>query len=185
GFDYRGFIFFGLMIASERCSLLEYNVPLGRPETQAVLPLMETDLVDLCGAINDGTLADFSLKWKAGASCAPVAVADGYPGTYRKGDVIELDAAAMEKAGAKVFVAGAAIDAGGASGGVLKTSGGRVLAVSAVAATSEEARRKAYAGMKGVRFKGMGFRTDIGTENSPDALSINGRKTEAGKRHNQ
>ncbi len=173
GFDYRGFIFFGLMVDGDRCSLLEYNVRLGDPETQAVLPLMESDLLDLCGAIVGGTLADFLLEWKAGACCAPVAVADGYPGSYRKGDAIELDEAALGNAGAKVFLAGAALDAdglacglgpGAVEGGVLRTNGGRVLAVSATAPTAEEARRRAYAGLSGVRFDGMGFRTDIGAE---------------------
>ncbi len=173
GYDYRGFIFFGLMIDNGRCSLLEYNVRLGDPETQAVLPLMESDMLDLCLAIENGTLADFPLAWKKGASCAPVAVADGYPGSYRKGDAIELDTATIESAGAKVFIAGAALDAeglacglgpGATEGGVLRTSGGRVLAVSAVAETPEAALAKAYAGMAGVRFEGMGFRKDIGTE---------------------
>jgi phosphoribosylamine--glycine ligase len=173
GFDYRGFIFFGLMVDGGRCSLLEYNVRLGDPETQAVLPLMESDLADLCGAVVDGTLADFDLQWKSGACCAPVTVADGYPGSYRKGDSIALDAAAMASAGAKVFIAGAILDPdglacglgpGATEGGVLRTSGGRVLAVSAAAETAEAAREKAYAGMRGVRFEGMGFRTDIGAE---------------------
>ena len=173
GFDYRGFIFFGLMVDGNRCSLLEYNVRLGDPETQALLPLMDSDLVDLSGAILDGSLADFPLAWKAGACCAPVAVADGYPGSYRKGDAIALDAAAIEAAGAKVFLAGAALDAdglacglgpGAVEGGVLRTAGGRVLAVSAVAPTAEEARERAYAGLRGVTFDGMGFRKDIGTE---------------------
>lgn len=173
GFDYRGFIFFGLMIDDDRCSLLEYNVRLGDPETQAVLPLLDSDLAELCLAIADGALAEFPLEWKTGASCAPVAVAEGYPGSCRKGDAIELDAEAVAAAGAKVFVAGAVLDAeglacgvgpGATEGGVLRTSGGRVLAVSAVADTAQEARRRAYAGMAGVRFDGMGFRTDIGTE---------------------
>lgn len=173
GFDYRGFIFFGLMVDGNRCSLLEYNARLGDPETQAVLPLMESDLADLCLAVDGGTLADFPLRWKAGASCAPVAVAEGYPGSYRKGDAIEVDEAAVAAAGAKVFAAGAILDAdtlscasgpGTVEGGVLRTSGGRVLSVSATAPTPEEARRRAYAGMAAVRFSGMGFRKDIGAE---------------------
>lgn len=164
GFDYRGFIFFGLMIDGDRCSLLEYNVRLGDPETQAVLPLLETDLADLCESILDGTLADRPLRWKSGACCAPVAVADGYPGSYRKGDPIELDEAALAAVGAKVFIAGAS-ERGGfgeADAPDLATTGGRVLAVSAVAADADEARRRAYAGLAAVRFEGMGFRADIG-----------------------
>ncbi len=159
GFDYRGFIFFGLMVDAGRCSLLEYNVRLGDPETQAVLPLLDSDFADLCAAIQAGSLDAFPIEWKRGASCAPVAVADGYPGKYRKGDAIAIDADKVACAPAKVFVAGATLD-----GAALRTAGGRVLAVSAVADDAEEARRRAYEAMDAVRFAGMGFRKDIGTE---------------------
>jgi phosphoribosylamine--glycine ligase len=160
GFDYRGFIFFGLMVDGDRCSLMEYNVRLGDPETQAVLPLLASDLAEVCAAVLDGSLDAASLAWKNGAACAPVAVADGYPGAYRKGDAVELDEAAVAAAGAKCFVAGAEL----AADGRLATNGGRVLAVSAVAVDAEAARAKAYAGLAGVRFAGMGFRRDIGAE---------------------
>ena len=155
GLDYRGFIFFGVMVRDDRCYLLEYNVRLGDPETQAVLPLMDFDLVDLCNAILAGR--DFSLAWKQGAVCAPVAVADGYPGPYRKGDAIAIDAAALAKTGAKVFVSGA-------QGSTLQTSGGRVLTVSAFGADADEAYSNAYRGLEAIHFDGMGFRRDIGRE---------------------
>jgi len=173
GFDYRGFIFFGLMVDAGTCSLLEYNVRLGDPETQAVLPLMESALTGLCAAILDGSLKDFPLIWKSGACCAPVAVADGYPGTYRKGDAISIDSEILGRVGAKVFIAGARLDPdglacnlgpGAVEGGVLRASGGRVLAVSAIAPDAEEARRRAYEGMKAIKFEGMGYRRDIGAE---------------------
>jgi phosphoribosylamine--glycine ligase len=157
GLDYRGFIFFGLMVHQDRCRLLEYNVRLGDPETQAVLPLMDFDMVDLCAAILAGR--DFPLQWKQGAVCAPVAVADGYPGPYRKGDPISIDAAALAVAGATVFYGGAA----GANGG-LCTSGGRVLTVAAAGADDTDARERAYRGLEAVNFAGMGFRRDIGRE---------------------
>jgi phosphoribosylamine--glycine ligase len=163
GFDYRGFIFFGLMVHADRCYLLEYNVRLGDPETQAVLPLMDFDLVDLCTAILSGK--EFPLTWKPGAVCAPFAVADGYPGPYRKGDIITVDNNALEKTGAKVFISGAQLgirDRGSGIGGCLKTSGGRVLTVSAYGANSGEARANAYQGLAAVRFEGMGYRRDIG-----------------------
>jgi phosphoribosylamine--glycine ligase len=105
GLDYLGFIFFGLMVHADRCYLLEYNVRLGDPETQAVLPLMDFDPVDLCAAILSGK--EIPLTWKPGAVCAPFAVADGYPGPYRKGDIITVDTNALEKTGAKVFISGA------------------------------------------------------------------------------
>jgi phosphoribosylamine--glycine ligase len=158
GFDYRGFIFFGLMVHADRCYLLEYNVRLGDPETQAVLPLMDFDLVDLCTAILSGK--EFPLTWKPGAVCAPFAVADGYPGPYRKGDIITVDTNALEKNGAKVFISGAQLGSGG--GCCLKTTGGRVLTVSAYGANAGEARANAYQGLAAVRFEGMGFRKDIG-----------------------
>jgi len=157
--DYRGFIFFGLMIHEDRCYLLEYNVRLGDPETQAVLPLMDFDLVDLCNAMLAGN--DFPLAWKQGAVCAPVAVADGYPGSYRKGDPITIDIAALKKTGAKMFISGASTEG---ESSVLRTSGGRVLTVSAFGADAAEAYANAYHGLEAISFEGMGFRRDIGRE---------------------
>lgn len=159
GMDYRGFIFFGLMVDGQRCSLLEYNVRLGDPETQAVLPLMESDMLELCEAILAGSLDRFDLRWKEAFSSAPVAVSDGYPGPYRKGDSITVDQTALDAAEASLFIAGAKIE-----GEALVTTGGRVLAVQALGASPEEAREKAYRGMAAVCFQGMGFRTDIGNE---------------------
>jgi len=168
-FDYRGFIFFGLMVNNNRCHLLEYNVRLGDPETQAVLPLMDFDLVDLCEAMIDGD--EFHLTWKQGAVCAPVAVAEGYPGPCLKGDAISIDAAALEKTGAKVFISGAFL---GHAAGIganspapsLLTSGGRVLTVSAFGQNADDAYDRAYKGLEAISFDGMGFRLDIGREQS-------------------
>jgi phosphoribosylamine--glycine ligase len=162
--DYRGFIFFGLMVHEGKCSLLEYNVRLGDPETQAVLPLMESDLADLCKAILDNTLAAFPLKWKKEFCCAPVLVAKGYPGAYQKGDPIAINPAGLGKSGAKLFIAGARRGQGGHLGSGLRTTGGRVLAVSANGASADEAREKAYEALRFVAFEGMSFRKDIGRE---------------------
>ncbi|MDR1390149.1 MAG: phosphoribosylamine--glycine ligase [Treponema sp.] len=162
GFDYRGFIFFGLMIRNNECKLLEYNVRLGDPETQAVLPLLENDFAELCSAILDGSLSQYRLAWKPGAVCAPVAVAGGYPGEYRKGDAIAFNETAFKKTGALFFAAGAVRSPGGAAGSGLRTSGGRVLSVSAYGADSAEARDKAYAALNAVNFSGMSYRRDIG-----------------------
>jgi phosphoribosylamine--glycine ligase len=167
GMDYCGFIFFGLMVNKDRCYLLEYNVRLGDPETQAVLPLMDFDLVDLCTAMLAGN--KFSLAWKAGAVCAPVAVANGYPGPYQKGDVISINSAAIEKTGAKVFISGAVQsgieDRGLGTGDChLKTSGGRVLTVSAYGENADGAHVAAYRGLEAISFNGMGYRRDIGRE---------------------
>ena len=162
GFDYRGFIFFGLLIQDGKCYLLEYNVRLGDPETQAVLPLLDSDFAGLCKAIENGTLEDFRLSWKNGAVCAPVAVAAGYPGAYRKGDPIAFNKTSFDKTGAVLFAAGAIRGQGGAEGTGLRTAGGRVLSVSAYGATINDAREKAYEALKSVQFAGMGFRRDIG-----------------------
>jgi phosphoribosylamine--glycine ligase len=177
GFDYRGFIFFGLMVHEERCFLLEYNVRLGDPETQAVLPLMESGFPELCAAIDQGKLSQFPLRWKSGVQCAPVAVADGYPGPYRKGDPIAVDPSFFggpaKDEGPRLFIAGANLDAdalscamgkGATEGGVLRTSGGRVLSVSAWGGDLNQARERAYAALEGVKFEGMGYRRDIGVE---------------------
>ncbi|MDR1100026.1 MAG: phosphoribosylamine--glycine ligase [Treponema sp.] len=164
GLDYRGFIFFGLMIQGDACFLLEYNVRLGDPETQAVLPLMDADFAGLCAAIHEGELGGFPLAWKPGAVCAPVAVAAGYPGDYRKGDPIAVNEAALVKTGARLFAAGARRGEGGARGSGLRTSGGRVLAVSAAGAGPEEARESAYRALGAVHFEGMDYRRDIGRE---------------------
>jgi phosphoribosylamine--glycine ligase len=163
GMDYRGVIFFGLMVRDSRCYLLEYNVRLGDPETQAVLPLMDADFAGLCGAILDGSLASFPLNWKDGAVCAPVAVVDGYPGAYRKGDPIAIDKTALDKTGARIFIAGAG-RVRGAAGPELRTAGGRVLAASAWGADGEAAREKAYEALAAVSFEGMAYRKDIGLE---------------------
>ncbi len=165
-YDYRGFIFFGLMLTASGPRLLEYNVRLGDPETQAVLPLMDFDFARMCEAIIDGTLADFPFAWNGGYCCAPVAVSGGYPGEYRKGVPLTIDVSRAEKAGAKVFVAGAKMDRrapkGGNSGVGLVTAGGRVLAASARGATLEEARERAYLALDACFFDGMFFRRDIG-----------------------
>jgi phosphoribosylamine--glycine ligase len=155
--DYRGFIFFGLMVEKNRCHLLEYNVRLGDPETQAVLPLMEGNLSGLCAAILEHRLEDFSLSWKPGAVCAPVAVAGGYPGPYPKGVPISIDQGALEKTGVRLFFAGADL-----SGGQLRTAGGRVLAASAWGADLNQARTRAYGALQAVSFEGMDYRRDIG-----------------------
>ena len=156
GFDYRGFIFFGVMITKDGPKLLEYNVRLGDPETQAVLPLMDFDFAALCKAISDESLNGFEMKWKNEFAVAPVAVSGGYPGSYPKGKAISINKKVIDQNGAKVFVAGAV---GKES---LQTSGGRVLAVCAKGQSFDEAWKKAYAAMQGVSFEGMFYRKDIG-----------------------
>ncbi|MDE6737091.1 MAG: phosphoribosylamine--glycine ligase, partial [Treponemataceae bacterium] len=158
--DYRGFIFFGLMLTKDGPKALEYNVRLGDPETQAVLPLMQSDFAALCRAITDGTLADFTLAWKTGFQVAPVAVSGGYPGAYKKGLPLHIGTVGGEQ-DTKIFIAGAVVDRQGAAQSLV-TSGGRVLACSAHGETFDEAWRRAYDALKAVSFDGMQYRTDIG-----------------------
>lgn len=177
GFEYRGFIFFGLMLTKDGPKLLEYNVRLGDPETQVVLPMMESDFANLCRAIVDGSLKDFNLEWKSGFRCAPVAVSKGYPGAYEKGVPISVNEAELDAQDVKVLYAGAQLAdlAGGAVAGTpaglagldgtsvsLQTSGGRVLAVSAYGSTLEQAQARAYKGLESIHFEGMFYRKDIG-----------------------
>ncbi len=159
--DYRGFIFFGLMLTKNGPKALEYNVRLGDPETQAVLPMMDFDFTELCQAIMDGSLKDFKMSWKKGFQVAPVAVSGGYPQKYQKGKLIAFDNEKINAAGAKVFIAGA-IKARRAQTPSLITSGGRVLACSAHGETFEEAWKSAYSAMEGINFDGMFYRKDIG-----------------------
>lgn len=161
GMDYRGFIFFGLMITKDGPKALEYNVRLGDPETQAVLPLMKSDFAALCCAIADEELADFKLTWEKGFQVAPVAVSGGYPGSYKKGMEITINDSALIATGAKIFIAGAVADRRDNSGSLV-TSGGRVLACSAHGETFDDAWDKAYTALKAVSFTGMQYRKDIG-----------------------
>jgi phosphoribosylamine--glycine ligase len=168
--DYRGFIFFGLMVHEDKCSLLEYNVRLGDPETEAVLPLLESDFYELSAAISDCGLEGFALKWKKASGggtahcCAPVLVSGGYPGPYEKGLPIAFNEEGIAKTGAKIFVAGAGRGSGGVYGSGLRTGGGRVLAVSALGNSADEARERAYKAIQFINFEGMDYRADIGRE---------------------
>ena len=159
GIDYRGFIFFGIMLTSNGPKLLEYNVRLGDPETQAVLPLMDFDFAELCKAITEGTLNTFKTSWKKGFVCAPVAVSGGYPLKYKKGMPIDLPKDTAENE--KIFIAGAAMDRRDPKN-ELVTSGGRVLAASAYGNTADEARNTAYKLLAKINFEGIFYRKDIG-----------------------
>lgn len=167
GYDYRGFIFFGLMLTKDGPKCLEYNVRLGDPETEAVLPLMDFDFADMCKSIIDGSLKDFNFTWKEGYSVAPVAVSGGYPASYPKGKKIYMDDEKINAAGAKVFIAGGMADRRITKDSEknftgLVTSGGRVLACSCQGKTFDDAWKRAYTALEAVKFDGMFYRHDIG-----------------------
>ena len=152
-FDFKGIIFFGLMITKKGTYLLEYNVRMGDPETQSVLSLMDTDLLEVIEAAMAEKLNELDIKWKNEVCINVVLASKGYPKKFVKGYEITID----EKVKDNVFVAGAKVE-----DGVLKTSGGRVLSVVATGKTVEEAREKAYENVKLVNFKDSYCRTDIG-----------------------
>lgn len=151
--DYVGIIFFGLMICKNGVYLLEYNVRMGDPETQVVLPLMENDFTDLILSALDQKLSSYNVKWKKGHASCVIAASGGYPAKYEKGYEIKN----TENIDNKLFIAG-----GKYEGNTLVTSGGRVLAVTALGDTLEEAREKAYNDINKIDFKDIYYRKDIG-----------------------
>ena len=157
GTPFAGVLYIGLMMTARGPQVLEFNVRFGDPETQAILLRLESDLVDALEACIDGTLAQTELQWKAGASACVIASSGGYPGSYKTGFAITGLEEAAQVAGVQVFHSGTAL-----SGGALRTSGGRVLGVSAAAATLNEALQQAYAAMEKIHFEEMYFRHDIG-----------------------
>jgi phosphoribosylamine--glycine ligase len=157
GVTYRGVLYGGFMLTEEGSKVLEYNARFGDPETQVLLPLLESDLVDVMVAVADGRLADLPVRWSDAAAVTVVLASGGYPGSYEKGKPITGVDAADALPGVTVFHAGTALD----SEGTLVTSGGRVLNVTAVAPTLREARDRAYEAARLISFDGMFYRHDI------------------------
>ncbi len=157
GFPFTGILFLGLMMTSDGPKLLEYNVRFGDPETQAVLVRLETDLVEICEAMIESRLDTLPIKWRTGSSACVVLAAEGYPSKPRIGDPIKgLDDAAGTDI--TVFHAGTKPD----GPGHFKTSGGRVLGVTAVADSLETAIVWAYLSVEKISWPGMQYRRDIG-----------------------
>lgn len=150
--DYTGIIFFGIMITKKGVYLLEYNVRMGDPETQAVLPLMKSDFIDLIQAALSGKLLDFNLEWKKGACCCVVAASKGYPVKYDSG--FEIKGINSES---NIFTAGVKKE-----DGIFKTCGGRVLSAYGIGDNLNGAIECAYKNLKKISFDGMYFRKDIG-----------------------
>lgn len=151
--DYVGIIFFGLMICEKGVYLLEYNVRMGDPETQVILPLMESSFLDIIEAAIEGKLSRDMVKFKQMTACCVIGASKGYPGKYEKGELIT----GVQECSEKVFIAGAEVRYN-----KLITSGGRVLGVTAIGNDLSEARDKAYKALSEVKFNGMYYRQDIG-----------------------
>lgn len=160
GIEFTGFLYAGLMIdAKGQLKTLEFNCRMGDPETQPIMARLKTDLVDVLWAatqaLDDTTFADLELQWDRRTALGVVLAAHGYPESPRKGDAITGIPASKEDV--LVFHAGTALH-----DGVLQTSGGRVVCVTALAATVKAAQLHAYEAIKGIHFEGMQFRSDIG-----------------------
>ena len=157
GMDFEGVIFFGIMITEKGVYLLEYNMRLGDPETQAVLPLLENDLLELIESSFDKKLSEVNIRWKELYSCCVVGVAEGYPENYKKGDIITGLDDFDENNNELVFIAGAKYE-----NNQFLTNGGRVLNTVGIGTTLNEARDKAYNLLNKINFNGKYFRKDIG-----------------------
>lgn len=158
GREFKGIIFFGLMLTPQGPKVLEYNARFGDPETQVVLPRMKNDIVDVFEACVDGTLDQIELEFEDNAAVCVVLASDGYPEHYEKGFQITGLDRFKDKEGCYVFHAGSRFD----SEGNILTNGGRVLGVTAKGATLKEARANAYKAAEWVEFENKYMRRDIG-----------------------
>ena len=153
GRTFKGCLYFGLMLTPKGPKVIEYNCRFGDPETQVVLPLLESDLLTVMQATTNGTLAETEVKFADGYACCVITASKGYPESYEKGYPITM----TQEAESHTYVAGA-----GLKNGVLVTSGGRVTGTTAVADTLENAIKEAYRLADGVKFENAYRRSDIG-----------------------
>jgi phosphoribosylamine--glycine ligase len=154
GINYKGFIFFGLISVNSEPVVIEYNVRMGDPETEAVILRIKSDLVDLFEGVANGDLADRQLEIDADSAVTVMVVAGGYPGAYAKGDVIsDLD----KVSGSILFHSGTKM-----SGNNVVTNGGRVIAISSKGKDFREALKLSYQNAAKIKFKNMYFRKDLG-----------------------
>jgi phosphoribosylamine--glycine ligase len=155
--EYKGVLYAGLMIGADGPKVMEFNCRFGDPETQAVLPLLETDLVELILAVNDGSLGKHKLVWKKGAALSVVLASGGYPGAYETGFPISGLDQAEDHPWARIYHAGTRLQ-----GGQTLTAGGRVLNLTAIGEDLKQAFQRAYQLTDIVSFQDAHFRKDIG-----------------------
>lgn len=159
GREFKGVIYFGLMLTPNGMRVIEYNCRFGDPETQAVLPRLKTDLLDVFEACVDGTLDKLNVEWYDNAAACVVMASGGYPVAYEKGyEITGLDEAKAID-GITVFHAGTAL-----KDGHYVTNGGRVLGVTGTGESLEDAIKKAYEGVAKINFKDAHYRKDIGVK---------------------
>ncbi len=155
GRPFVGVLYAGLMLTAQGPRLLEYNARFGDPETQVLLPLLETDLLEVAAACAEGRLADVAVRWRPGAAAGVVLAAPGYPGAYPQG--LPITGLETPLTDAVVFHAGTRLSEAGPV-----TAGGRVLAVTGWGPTLRAAVDRAYAGAERIQFAGAQYRRDIG-----------------------
>jgi phosphoribosylamine--glycine ligase len=156
GRPYHGVLYPGLLVTEDGPNVLEFNCRFGDPETQAILPRLKSDLLEILWAVANERLHEVNIEWRDEACVAVVLASGGYPGKHQTGFPVEgLDALDSDVI---LFHAGVKAD----DSGRLVTAGGRVLSVAALGSTLEEARRKAYANVERIRFQGIHYRKDIG-----------------------
>ena len=153
GRTFKGCLYFGLMITENGPKVIEYNCRFGDPETQVVLPLLESDLLTVMQAVTNETLAETEVKFSEKNACCVIMASKGYPTAYEKGFVMTIPETIQDK----VFVAGASLKEG-----KLVTNGGRVLGVTAISETLENAIDTAYSYVKTISFDNAYYRNDIG-----------------------
>ena len=158
GREFKGVIFFGLMLTGDGPKVLEYNARFGDPEAQVVLPRLKTDMIDVCEAVIDGTLDKIDLQFEDKAAVCVVLASDGYPVSYEKGKEIKGLENFKGKDGYYCFHAGSKFD----ENGKIVTNGGRVLGITAKGDTLQDARKKAYEATEWVTFDNKYMRHDIG-----------------------
>jgi phosphoribosylamine--glycine ligase len=161
GIEYRGVLYAGLMVTRDGPQVIEFNVRFGDPEAQVVLPLLETDLLDLCSAVANGTLETAPLARRAGHAVGVTLASGGYPGAFTSGLPITLDTARLEPE-TLIFHAGARME-----NGELLTAGGRVFTMVGLGDDLVAARNRAYASIERVSFPGMRYRRDVGLRPPP------------------
>src|SRR5437763_4979127 len=156
GIKFRGLLYPGLMITGEGLRVLEFNCRFGDPETQALLPRMKSDLVPLLKATIDGRIDTCAIEWDTRAAVAVVLASGGYPGKYESGQPISGLADAAKLEGVQIFHAGTK-----RAQGEIRTAGGRVLAVTALGSTIEDARERVYDAVSRIHFENCQYRRDI------------------------
>ena len=154
GRTFKGCLYFGLMLTPKGPKVIEYNCRFGDPETQVVLPLLDSDLLEIMMACTNGTLDKTEVKFSDKSACCVIMASDGYPQKYASGFEITMDAKVKDS----VYVAGAKLS----DDGKLLSAGGRVLGVTAIGETLSEAIANSYEKVKGVSFGNAYYRSDIG-----------------------